>query len=152
MIPSWSASTSPWMTTMEKRKQSYQICRLQEGGQEDKYIRWPNHEPNIINRLFQSADSNGDKFKILHFGLKAQLKRYRIGVSLLSRYEKASQAHDDSIHSREVKRIRLPAAITVIFRYSNANIISSRTKWDFCPVQQRSDSTWNMSTILNIMF
>lgn len=146
MIPSWCASTSPWMTKMEKRKQSYQICRLQEAGQEDKYVRWPNHEPKILNRLFQLADSNRDKSKILHNC------RGTGGVSLLSRYEKASQAYDDSIHSREIKRIRLSATINVIFRYSNANIISSRTKWDFCPVQRRSDSTWNMSTILNIMF
>ena len=49
-------------------------------------------------------------------------------MPLLSGYEKASQAYDDSIYSREVKRIRLPAAINVIFRYSNANIISSCTK------------------------
>lgn len=50
MIPAWPASTSLLMTKMEKRKHTYQICRLQEAGQEDKYVGWPNHEPKILQQ------------------------------------------------------------------------------------------------------
>lgn len=58
----------------------------------------------LIDLPFQWVDSNRDKSKILQLGLKTAVE-VADSVSLLSGYEKALQAYDDSIHSREIKRI-----------------------------------------------
>lgn len=65
---------------MEKRKHTYQICRWQQPGQEDKYAGWPNHEPKILQQAVSRAETNRMnlnryKSKVMHFGLKESLKR-----------------------------------------------------------------------------
>lgn len=82
---------------MEKRKHTYQICRRQEAGQEDKYAGWPNHEPKILQQTVSRAETNRMnmnryKSKVRHFSLKEPSKRYRIDESYLPMWEKALQA------------------------------------------------------------